>query len=217
MAAEVEVIDGIREAVLRGEFAPKQRLVEAELCEQFDTSRFVVRAALRALEAEGIVERLRNKGARIREISLTEAIEITEVRRVVEGLVAARAAAQASEADVTRLTTIGRRMREAVATGELMQYSDLNAELHATLREVAQHETANRIIERLHGQMVRHQFALSRVPGRSAVSLVQHERIIAAVARGDVADAEAAMRDHISSVIDALNALGQQASPQASR
>lgn len=205
-AARVQ--DEIRAAVLRGELVPRQRLVEAELCEQFQASRFAVRAALQALEAEGIVERQPNRGARIREISLDEAVEISEIRMVVEGMVAARAAELASADDASRLRDIGRRMRAAVTAGEPAVYSELNAELHATLRGIAHHETANQIIAQLHGQMVRHQFALSRVPGRSAVSLVQHERIIHAVAEKDPRAAEDAMRAHIASVIEALRALG---------
>jgi DNA-binding GntR family transcriptional regulator len=207
MAADTKVQDELRAAILRGDFAPRQRLVEAELCEDFDAGRFAVRAALQALEAEGLVERQPNKGARIREITLAEAIEITEIRMVVEGLVAARAAERVTPDQAADLRDVARQMRAAVKAGEPVVYSDLNAELHATLREIAQHETANRIIAQLHGQMVRHQFALSRVPGRSAVSLVQHENIVKAVVARDPREAEAAMRLHIASVIDALRSL----------
>jgi DNA-binding FadR family transcriptional regulator len=52
--------------------------------------------------------------------------------------------------------------------------------------------------------MVRHQFTLSLVPGRPAVSLAQHERIVAAIVARDPGEAEAAMQDHIASVIEAL-------------
>lgn len=208
MLADATVVDELRAAILRGEFSPRQRLVEADLCEQFEASRFAIRAALQELEAQGLVERQRNRGARIREISLDEAIEISQVRMVVEGLVAARAAAQATRPERRRLADLGRQMRAAVRSGELMQYSDLNAELHTAVREFARHETANRIIEQLHGQMVRHQFVLSLVPGRSAVSLKQHEVIIKAISARDPEAAEAAMRLHIASVIEALRAMG---------
>ncbi|HWV75904.1 MAG TPA: GntR family transcriptional regulator [Isoptericola sp.] len=208
MVDDAQVRDELRAAILRGDFAPRQRLVEADLCEQFGARRFAVRAALQDLVAEGLVERQPNRGARIREISLAEAIEISEIRMVVEGLVAARAAERATSADAHRLTAIGKQMRKAVDTGDATTYSDLNAELHSTLREIAAHETANRIVAQLHAQMVRHQFALSRVPGRSSVSLVQHEAIVKAVVDRDPAAAEAAMRAHIASVMDALRALG---------
>ncbi|WP_062387625.1 GntR family transcriptional regulator [Demequina iriomotensis] len=208
MVADVRVIEELKAAILRGDFAPRQRLVEIELCEQFDASRFAVRAALQALEADGLVERQRNRGARIREIGIDEAIEITEVRQVVEGLIARRAAERVSDAEAESLAAIGRAMHAAVAAGEGVEYSDLNARLHASLRDIARHEKANGIIAHLHGQMVRHQFALSRVPGRSKVSVVQHQAIIDAVIARDGDAAETAMRAHIASVADALRGIG---------
>jgi DNA-binding GntR family transcriptional regulator len=62
------------------------------LVEQYDTSRFTLRNVLTRLANQGLVELQPNRGARVREISVPEPIEITEVRRAVEGLVAARAA-----------------------------------------------------------------------------------------------------------------------------
>ena len=98
-------------------------------------------------------------------------------------------------------------MRHAVAAAELLRYSEANARLHGLIRAIAGHGTATAIIERLRAQLVRHQFALSLVPGRPAVSLGQHERIAAAIVARDPAAAGTAMRDHISSVIDALRDL----------
>ena len=63
------------------------------------------------------------------------------------------------------------------------------------------------ISQDVRGLTARHQFTLSLVPGRSAVSLPQHEAIVQAILAGDAAGAEAAMRAHLRSVIDALSAL----------
>jgi DNA-binding GntR family transcriptional regulator len=204
---DVAVLDALRAAIGDGEFAAGQRLVEIDLCERFGCSRFAVRAAIPVLASEGLVELQRHRGARVRVIPLAEAIEITEVRRLLEGLTAARAAERATPDQVAELRRIIQEMRDAVAAAELLRYSDANARLHGLVRTIAAHQTATGIIERLRAQLVRHQFALSLVPGRPAVSLEQHERIVAAIAAGDPDAAEAAMRDHITSVIDALRNL----------
>jgi DNA-binding GntR family transcriptional regulator len=207
MADEGAVLDALRDAILAGEFAAGQRLVEVDLCERFGCSRFSVRAAIPVLASEGLVDVQRHRGARVRVIPLEEAIEITEVRRMLEGLTAARAAERVTPAEAAELWQVIAGMREAVESAELMRYSDANARLHALIRKIAAHQTATGIIERLRGQMVRHQFMLSLVPGRPAVSLAQHERIVAAIVAGNPAEAEAAMRDHITSVIDSLSSL----------
>ena len=207
MADDVAVLDALRAAILDGEYAAGQRLVEVDLCERFGCSRFAVRAAIPVLASEGLVELQRHRGARVRVIPLAEAIEITEVRRLLEGLTAARAAERVTTAQAGQLEQIIVEMREAVAAAELLRYSDANARLHGLVRAIAAHQTATGILERLRAQMVRHQFALSLVPGRPAVSLAQHERIAAAIIARDPARAQAAMQEHITSVIDALSSL----------
>ncbi len=201
------VAGALRAAILRGEFVPRQRLIEADLCERFGASRFIVRAVLQDLSAQGLVEFQRNRGARVREISLAEAIEITEVRKLLEGLEAARAAERVTTAEAAMLRGIVAGMREAVERAELMRYSELNASLHAAIRDIAAHDTAARLLRQLRDQTVRHQFTLSLVPGRPAVSLPQHAAIVAAVTAGDPAAAERAMHEHLQSVIEALQAL----------
>jgi DNA-binding GntR family transcriptional regulator len=204
---DVALLDALRAAIGDGEFAAGQRLVEVDLCERFGGSRFAVRAAIPVLASEGLVELQRHRGARVRVIPLAEAIEITEVRRLLEGLTAARAAQRVTRSQAADLAQIIEEMRDAVSAAELLRYSEANARLHGLITAIAAHGTATGILGRLRAQMVRHQFALSLAPGRPAVSLAQHERIAAAIAARDPAAAEAAMRDHITSVIGALSRL----------
>jgi DNA-binding GntR family transcriptional regulator len=205
------VTEALRAAILNGEYAPKQRLVEIDLCERFSTSRFILRAALQELSAQGLVEFQRNRGARVRDVSLEEAIEITEVRILLEGHLAARAAERASRTDVAMLRGLVKDMRTAVGKSELLAYSDLNARLHAAIRDIAAHETAARLLRQLRDQTVRHQFSLSLVPGRPKVSLPQHEAIVAAIIAHKPQEAQQAMHEHLQSVIQAFQALSAAA------
>jgi DNA-binding GntR family transcriptional regulator len=205
--------DALRDAILSGEFLPGERLVEAQLMTRFGASRFNVRAALQDLSAEGLIEAQRNRGAQVRKVSLDEAVEITEVRMVVEGLIAARAAERVDAGQASELDEIALLMRRAVESGEYRRYSDLNQRLHALIRQIAGHRTADRIVGTLRGQLVRHQFVLSLLPGRPQQSLPQHERIITAIRNGDPKTAEEAMREHIASVIEALRSIDQLGGP----
>ena len=104
---------GIREAILSGEFVPNQRLIEADLSERFAAGRAAVRAALLELANEGLIERVQNRGARVRAVSLAEAVEITEVRMVIEGLCAAKAAERITGGDAAELRRIGEEIGRA--------------------------------------------------------------------------------------------------------
>jgi DNA-binding GntR family transcriptional regulator len=145
--------------------------------------------------------------AQVRKISFEEALEITEARMVLEGLVAARAAERVTDEQASELDEIGMLMRRAVTAGELRRYSELNERLHALVRAAARHRTAERLIATMRGQLVRHQYALTLLPGRPTVSLPQHERIIEAIRARSPKAAEEAMRAHIASVIEALRSL----------
>ena len=198
------VVAGIREAILSGEFVPNQRLVEADLSEQFAASRASVRAALLELTNEGLIERVQNRGARVRAVPLEEAIEISEVRMVVEGLCAAKAALRITEVESGELEDIGESMRLAVSSGDVLGYSRLNERLHRRIREISGQRTAATVLERLRAQSVRHQFRLAMHPGRPAVSLPEHLAIIEAIRAHDADAAERAARAHLRSVIQTL-------------
>jgi DNA-binding GntR family transcriptional regulator len=204
---QVAVTAALRAAIIRGDYAPRQRLVESELCEDFGTSRFIVRNALQELHADGLVEFQRNRGARVREISLAEAIEITQVRRLLEGYEAAQAAERVTAAGKRALAAIIEEMRAAVQAADPLRYSDLNAQLHAMIRDIAGNGTCARVLRQLRDQTIRHSFSLSLVPGRASVSLPQHEAIAEAVIAQDPSAAERAMLRHLDSVLDAFQAL----------
>ncbi|TWE27866.1 GntR family transcriptional regulator [Prauserella muralis] len=198
------VVDAIRDAIVRGEFVPNQRLVEADLSARFAASRAAVRSALLELTNEGLVERVQNRGARVRAVSLAEAVEISEVRMMLEGLCAAKAAERVTATEIGELTAIGTHMRAAVSSGDVLGYSRLNQTLHRRIREISGQETASRVLERLRAQSVRHQFKLAMHPGRPAVSLPEHLAIIEAICAHDAEAAEQAARAHLRSVIAAL-------------
>ncbi|HET9971951.1 MAG TPA: GntR family transcriptional regulator [Streptosporangiaceae bacterium] len=199
----------LRQAILAGDMAPGQRLVEEELAGTLGVTRASLRAALFDLTAEGLVERIPNRGARVRTISVDEAVAIIECRMVLEGLCAAKAAGRVTEPEAARLRQLGADMERSVADGEPLKYSALNYELHRLVREFAAQPVAAALLERLNGQLVRHQFQLSLRPGRPQQSLPQHLAIIDAIAGCRPAEAEEATRRHLRSVITALLA-GQE-------
>lgn len=202
--ARLFVIEYLRGAIMNADMVPGQRLVEAELAELLGVTRASVRAALFDLSADGLVERIPNRGARVRTVPVAEAIAITECRMVLEGLCAAKAAEAATGAQIERLTAIGERMSQAVAEGEPLKYSALNRELHLFVHEISGQTVAADLLQRLNAQIVRHQFQLSLRPGRTHVSLPEHLAIIKAIAARSPDAAEAATRQHLRSVITAL-------------
>ena len=194
----------LREAIVSGRYMPNERLVEADLCGGFSLGRAAVRTALVRLEQEGLVVRERHRGAKVRPVSLEEAVEIVEARAALESLAARRAAESASDAQVEELRGIVGRMQTLYERGDLLAVSEQNARLHRRLLELSGHETAARLCATLASQTVRHQFRTILAPGRPERSLEEHTAIVEAVAAHDPRGAETAMRRHLSGVADAL-------------
>jgi DNA-binding GntR family transcriptional regulator len=194
----------LRQAILAGDMAPGQRLIEEELAGMLGVTRASLRGALFDLAAEGLVERIPNRGARVRVVTIAEAVAITECRMALEGLCAAKAAELVTEEQAARLNELGRQLERSAADGESLKYSALNHELHRLVREISGQVVAATLLERLNGQLVRHQFQLALRPGRPQASLGEHLAIIAAIIGRRPAEAEEATRRHLHSVIAAL-------------
>src|SRR3954447_23137404 len=204
-AAQAAAERALRTAISRGDMPPGYRLVEAELVDQTGVSRGAVRLAIDALAAEGLVERIPNKGARVRVVSTDEAVAITECRMPLAGLLARKAAERITDAEAGRLRAHLRAMTAAVECGDVGTYSELISQLHAMVGEAARHPIAADLVSRLQAQLVRHQFRLSLRPGRPRVSLGELGELVDAITDRDPGRAEAAAVTHFRSVIAALS------------
>ena len=167
-----------------------------------------LRAALLDLTAEGLVERIPNRGARVRVVTMDEAVAITECRMALEALCAVKAAQHITDDDAARLRELGGELRRAVAERNPLKYSELNRELHRRVGVISGQAVAVSLLARLHAQIVRHQFQLALRPGRPEQSLAEHLAIIDAIAGRRPDDAHQAVQRHLNSVIDALRAAG---------
>jgi DNA-binding GntR family transcriptional regulator len=208
----------LREAIVSGELLPSERLVEEDLSRRLGVGRAAVRMALVRLEHDGLVQRERNRGARVRRVSETEAVEILEVRAALESLAARHAAQRATPADVRELRALLREMRADRERGDLLAVSETNARLHRRIVEISGHATAARLSGMLISQIVRFQYRTVLLPGRPERSHREHTAIVDAIAAGDGDAAEKAMRRHLDHVARALrDRVAASADPAAAR
>ena len=205
----VNLLDTLRMAIFRGELTPGQRLIEAEVASRYHASRAAVREAIALLSNEGLVVRERNRGARVRPVSLVEAIEIFEARAVLEGLCAAKAAGLITAHERRGLKALCSPMADAVRRNDIIVYNQTTQRVHGRIQEIAKQATVSSMLDRLRYQSVRYEFHVALLPGRPALGQREHVAIIDAVCSRDPEAAEAAMRDHLFSVIDALRELAE--------
>jgi DNA-binding GntR family transcriptional regulator len=194
----------LRAEIKQGEVVPGQRLVEAELSERYAVTRNSVRLALDALGAEGLVERIPNRGARVRTMSTDDAVGIMECRMVLDGLLTRKAVEFGDDADLAALASNFELMEQAVSSSELLKYSQLIQDHHALVQRAAKHPAATELVERLQGQIVRHQFRLSLRLDRAQQSLEELRLVVRAILDRDPDRAEEMARAHLCGVIAAV-------------
>jgi DNA-binding GntR family transcriptional regulator len=202
--SEIEAYEALHREIVSGELSPGERLLEEEISDRLGESRGSVRAAILRLGHEGLVLRERNRGARVRRVSVQEAIEILEARAALESLAAGYAAVRRTDAEAKELIGIAAKMQRLHGQGELLAMSERNAEMHRRILEISRHEVARDVCTRLNSQVVRFQFRTVLAPGRSTKSLREHKAIVDAIAAKDRKAAETAMRRHLSHVAETL-------------
>jgi DNA-binding GntR family transcriptional regulator len=197
--------EGMAEAVAReiklglyeGRYVPGQRMIETELAANLGVGRGSVREAMRALAAEGVIELELHRGARVRQFTRGEVLELSQVREALEGFAAGLAAQHGKGSKLlARLRAIQADAGRAMKAGHAARYLDLNSAFHETIFALS----GNSQIEHHVKQAQIGYFRLQTRFFSEADLLRSHEEhaaIVAAILDGAAARADAAMRRHV--------------------
>jgi DNA-binding GntR family transcriptional regulator len=195
------VLHELRSLILGAELAPGSRLGEVELAARLGVSRTPVREALTRLAAEGLVEIVANRGARVATWTVAELEGVFDLRASLEPQLTGFAVPRATAADVADLQELAHRMLGVGTPGpeqDLDALVPLNRAFHDRLIALAEHPTlATALAAAIHPPIVRRNFhAYDEASLRR--SLGHHLEIVAAVRAGDPTWAQAVMTAHIS-------------------
>jgi DNA-binding GntR family transcriptional regulator len=177
------VQDAIRAAIVEGRYPQGERLLEDQLAHELDVSRNPVREALQALATEGFVVIEPRRGARVASVSSERAIELFEVREVLEGLAARLAAQRCNPEQLAVLQAIVGEGEQLVAAGQLNGLPELNNRFHVALNDAAGNGMLTDVLARL-GPVITWVYA-RRIAERSTHSWSEHAAIVDAIAAGD--------------------------------
>ncbi len=186
----------IEQMILSGQLSCGRRINEVELAEHFRTSRGPVREALRALTECGLVRMERNRGAFVREVSVSEADDVYDVREVLDELIGRRLAERITPPQLTDLRKLVAEMDAVVAKQDVRAYHLLNLRFHEALVDFAGNARLADTYRRLTKELMLFRLRGLQAGGGFAVSNVEHKAIVKAIASRDPERAGRVLREH---------------------
>jgi DNA-binding GntR family transcriptional regulator len=191
------IAQALKQLIYDGEFAPGERLNEAALALRMGTSRGPIREAVRVLAGWGLVTPVPNRGVFVRKLSVREMLEVYDLRALVFGFAAERAAERAGEADKRELEQLLAAMDEASAAEDGTRYYELNLDFHARILALGGNQRACRAYDDYVKELHLFRRRYFNGPGNMRRSNEQHRQLFEAIAKGQGSRARAVAERHV--------------------
>lgn len=194
----------IRAAVIDGRLEPGQRLKEEELARELGISRTPVREALLVLQTEGLLESAPNRGATVRTFEADDLDDLYQLRAVLEGFAARRAAARITDAELALLSESNERFVRLRDADEIADLVRENVRFHDAILAAAGSERLTQLVRGVIQLPLVYRSYFWYSPEQKLISEHYHRQLTAALAVRDAERAELVMKEHVLEARDFL-------------
>lgn len=191
------VFQTLRQAIITGEIAPGERLMEIPLAKQLGVSRTPVREAIRMLELEGLVAMIPRKGAEVARITEKDLRDALEVRCALEELAVVLACQRITAEGKEKLKAACIAFREAISTKHVPSIVDTDIAFHDAIFEATQNPRLITLTHNLWEQVYRYRVEYVKDFSYHDVLVSEHDAITNAILIGDKEKGREMMRNHI--------------------
>lgn len=199
------VFNTLRQAILKGELEPGERLMEIQLAERLGVSRTPVREAIRKLELEGLVVMVPRKGAEVSSITEKSLKDVLEVRKALEELAAELACQRMSEEEIARTEEQLEEFKRTVEGDDLTRIAEMDVEFHEMIYVGTKNERLVQMLHNLREQMYRYRMEYIKDKEKRGTLVEEHAEIISRIKHHDIAAAKEASRKHIDNQESAVS------------
>ena len=191
------VFNTLRNAILKGELGPGEKLMEKKLSEQLGVSRTPIREAIRKLELEGLVMMTPRKSAEVARITEEYLTDVLEVRRVLESLAIDLACSNITNDIIAELEANLVKFKAAVKRNDITEIATADVEFHDTIYRSTGNKRLIQILNNLREQMYRYRLEYIKDKQTRDNLVVEHRRIIDALKNRDKEKGREAILNHI--------------------
>lgn len=191
------VFNTLRQAIITGEFAPGERLMEISLANRLGVSRTPVREAIRKLELEGLVIMIPRKGAQVARITEKNLRDVLEVRTVLEEFATVLACERIDEAGIRDLRQALDEFVTAVESGDILAIANKDEHFHDIIFHATNNDRLIYIINNLREQFYRYRMEYVKDIRQRSLLVEEHRELLNAITNRDSARAKELMRTHL--------------------
>lgn len=198
------VFKTLRQAILKGELKPGERLMEIALAEKLGVSRTPIREAIRKLELEGLVIMVPRRGAHVANITESDLNDVLEVRIGLENMAIDKACILMNEEDLQELYQAEMHFEEIMAGGDLTKLAEADVEFHEIIYRSSNNRRLMQLINNLREQIYRYRMEYLKDEPTRIVLAKEHKAIYEAIKSRDAQRAKAITFNHIENQREAI-------------
>ena len=191
------VFTTLRQAILKGELQPGERLMEISLAKLLGVSRTPIREAIRKLELEGLVVMVPRKGAHVAHITEKELNDVLEVRLGLEELAIKKACERITEEELVLLEEAAETFSGLMTSGNLIELAEADVKFHDVIYAATHNERLVQLLNNLREQMYRYRMEYLKDENSRILLDEEHKEICRAVRAGDFEKAHRYTCQHI--------------------
>lgn len=198
------VFNTLREAILKGELKPGERLMELQLASKLGVSRTPIREAIRMLEQEGLAVTIPRKGAEVAKMTEKDMEDVLQVRDALDELAASIACEQITTEELEELKRTMREFEESTKTGDVKRIAEVDVKFHDIIYKATRNPKLENILNNLREQMYRYRVEYLKDEKNFPVLIKEHSEIVDGLVKRNKEKVIAAMHKHVKNQANAV-------------
>lgn len=191
------VFNTLRQAILKGELKPGERLMEIALAQKLGVSRTPIREAMRKLELEGLVVMIPRRGAQVANITEKDLNDVLEVRIALENMATEKACTRMTEEEMGKLWLAAKEFERLISDGNLVRLAEADVAFHEIIYRASDNKRLNQVLNNLREQMYRYRVEYLKEEETRNLLVKEHEELTRAIRARDVAKAQEISFQHL--------------------
>ena len=204
------VFNTLREAILKGELKPGERLMELQLAAKLGVSRTPIREAIRMLEQEGLAVTIPRKGAEVAKMTEKDMEDVLQVREALDMLAASIACELITEEALSELVQAMEDFEKSIETKEVKKIAEMDERFHDIIYQATGNPKLVNILNNLREQMYRYRVEYLKDESHYPLLLEEHREIVDAFGKKDKEKVSACMSKHVENQAVAVKAIIQK-------